>query len=954
MNRSYKKIFPKYIGFLTIISIIPLLIVGIISYQNASQAILEAERRFSNELLNNKIELLQTKLDQVESLIENISSVESITNALDDQFSEASTYTELATKAKIGYILNGYLSLQGLVSIDIFTAGGAHYHVGDTLNVDETRSEIKAQIWQETLASPRQIYWSGILPNVNKSSSHKMVLGAAKIIKKIDRVSLENRPTALILVNINIESLKANISDIDNNDGVGVYLIDQRGNIAYSNKKNEIGQPVKDLFPFTVTNNRNLNRYLWNGDNYFIQSRIIAEYDWQIFSLIPEKNLLQDINRIGIITFCLVFSGIFLTCVAGWYFSRNIVRPIKDVVSAYKGLQNHSFKQAKRLPVHSDDEVGELVKGFNTFLDNLEARELSEDALRESEERYALVARATNEGLWDWDLKKDEIYFSPRFFALIGKNADESSALNTPEEWYKLIYPKDLDLVKSAISAYLNDQTPHFQCEHRLLHHDGSYRWVLSRGLAIRDASGKAIRMAGSHSDITYRKEAAYKLRYDAFHDSLTGLYNRAWFFNYLQKLLNGHSRNKDLNFAILFLDLDQFKLVNDSLGHAAGDELLVEVSERLKASLREQDVLARFGGDEFVIFLECDENYRFIQIAERIIQQLSLSFSINNSDVYTGASIGITLQATGYKDANEMLRDADLAMYQAKKNGKNCYVIFDEEMRYQLLKQIDTEKLLREAIKNDELELYYQPIISLSDSRLVGFEALLRWNNPTLGEVSPAVFIPLAEANGTIIELGQWVFESAFIQLKAWKEEFSGFDDLVLSINMSPVQFLDELFLKKLPKIMDSYNIKGSEIAIEITETAIIRKKELATKVIKNFKKSGIRIHLDDFGTGYSSLSHLAGFPIDLIKIDRSFIQRFGINAKEDKLVNAIINFAHELGIRCTAEGIEEAAQQRLLNISNCDYAQGYFIAKPAPASQLTGFIRDHLPRSKISLPVK
>jgi diguanylate cyclase (GGDEF)-like protein/PAS domain S-box-containing protein len=954
MNLSYKKIFPKYIGFLTIISIIPLLIVGIISYQNASQAILETERRFSNELLNNKIELLQLKLAQVESLIENISGVESITNALDDQFSESSTYTDLATKAKIGYILNGYLSLQGLVSIDIFTSGGTHYHVGDTLNVDETRNDIKAQIWQEALASPKQVYWSGILPNVNKSSNHKMVLGAAKVINKIDRVSLEKRPTALILVNIDIESLNANISDTDSSESVSVYLIDQRNNIAYSHKKNEIGQPVKDLFPFIVTNNNNLNRYLWNGDNYFIQSRTIAEYDWQIFTLIPEKNLLQDINRIGTITFYLVFSGIFLTCIAGWYFSRNIVQPIKDVISAYKRLQNHSFKQVKRLPIRSDDEVGELVKGFNTFLDNLEARELSEDALRDSEERYALVARATNEGLWDWDIKKNEMYFSPRFFALIGKNPDESSSLSTPEEWYKLIYPKDLNLVKSAINAYLNNKTSHFQCEHRLLHDDGSHRWVLSRGVAIRDAAGKAIRMAGSHSDITYQKEAAYKLRYNAFHDSLTGLYNRAWFGNYLQKLLNGHTRKKDLNFAILFLDLDQFKLVNDSLGHAAGDELLIEVSERLKSSLREKDMLARFGGDEFVILLESDEDYRFIQIAERIIKQLSLSFSINNSDVYTGASIGITLQATGYKDANKMLRDADIAMYQAKENGKNCYVIFDEEMRHQLLTQIDTEKLLREAIQNDELELYYQPIISLFDGRLVGFEALLRWNNPTLGEVSPAVFIPLAEANGTIIELGQWVFETAFIQLQAWKEEFVGFDALVLSINMSPVQFLDEFFLKKLPKLMDAYNIKGSDIAIEITETAIIRKKELAAKVINNFKKSGIRIHLDDFGTGYSSLSHLAGFPIDLIKIDRSFIQRFGINSKEDKLVKAIINFAHELGIKCTAEGVEEVAQQRLLNISNCDYAQGYFIARPAPASQLTGFIHEHLSAAKVLLPIK
>ncbi|ABM02949.1 diguanylate cyclase/phosphodiesterase with PAS/PAC and GAF sensor(s) [Psychromonas ingrahamii 37] len=952
MNISYKKIFPKYIGFLLIVSVIPLLAVGIISYHNASQAIQDAARRFSTELLNHKIELLESKLDQVESLIVNISSVEAITNALDDEFSESNTYTDLATQAKIGYILNGYLSLQGLVSIDIFTSGGTQYHVGDSLNVGENRNDIRELIWQETLASPKQIYWSGILPNVNKSSSHKMVLGAAKIIKKIDHISLKTRPIALILVSINIENLNESITDKESDGGVSAYLIDQRDNIAYSHKKNEIGQSVKELFPFAVAKQQRLNSYTWNGNDYFIQSRAITKYNWQIFSLIPQKNLRRDINRIGVITFYLVFAGILLTCIAGWYFSHNIVQPIKDVITAYKGLQNKTLKQTKRLPVRSDDEVGELVKWFNTSLDNLEARELYENALRESEERYALVANATNEGLWDWNITKNEMYFSPRFFALLGKNVDENSSLNTIEDWYKLIHPKDIILVKSAINDCLNGKTAHFQCEYRLLHHDGRYRWILSRGLAIWDSSGEAIRMAASHSDISDQRDAKDKLRYDAFHDSLTGLYNRSWFVSYLQELLSGHSRNKNLNFAVLFLDLDQFKLVNDTLGHAAGDKLLIYVAERLKKCLRETDMLARFGGDEFVILLKSDENYRFIQIAERIIEQLSLSFSINNNYIHTGASIGITLLETGYQDAYEMLRDADIAMYRAKLNGKNCHIVFDEEMRSQLLKQVDTEKLLRQAIENDELTLYYQPIISLSDGRLTGFEALLRWNNPILGNVSPDVFIPLAEANGTIIQLGQWVFESAFIQLKAWKEEFTGFDNLVLSINMSPVQFLDKLFLKNFPKLMDTYNIKGSEIAIEITETAIIHKKALAIKVINDFKKYGIHIHLDDFGTGYSSISHLVGFQIDLIKIDRSFIELLGVNSKEDKLVQAIINFAHNLGIKCTAEGIEEAAQQRLLSIANCDYAQGYFIAKPAPASQLTEFIREHLSRSKGLLP--
>lgn len=944
MFRKFDKVFPKYIGFLTIMSVIPLLIIGILSYRFASQTILESEKQFSTDLLNAHVELLNTKLSQIESLIENISSVESITSVLDDEFTQTNAYLELTTKANIGYILNGYINLDGLISIDIFTLAGAHYHVGETLNVDNTRDEIKTQIWEETIASPNQIYWAGVRPNVNQSSRHAMVLNAAKSINKFNRETLTTEHIGLILISLNVDSLAVQKNLQTSSNNAGIFLVDHRDNIIHSYDPAEIGLPASNIFPVRLQQKSNLTAVNISGDDYFIQSTNIADYQWRIFRLIPEKQIHQKINRIGRITAFLVTLGLLISSFAGWYFSRNIVQPIKDIANAYKKLQDKPFEHTEHLPVRSSDEVGDLIKGFNNFLDSLEARQLYEQALRASEERYALVAQATNEGLWDLDLKTNKVFFSPRFLSLVGYD-DKPHLQNSLEDWWSIIHPDELELVRSGIEAHIHGETSHFQSEHRVLHTNGSYLWVLSRGKAIHDEDGKAIRMAGSLTDISYQKKAALQLSHDAFHDNLTDLYNRAWITSYLQAQINNSSRRTNSNFAILFLDLDQFKIVNDSLGHAAGDVLLIEVSKRLKKTLRENDILARFGGDEFIVYLESDEDYRFIQVAERIIEQLSHPFSINSTEIYSGVSIGITLKASGYKNANDMLRDADIAMYQAKKNGKNCYVVFDKNMREQLLSKIETEKLLRDAIKNNELELHYQPVISLKEEKLIGFEALIRWSNPTLGNVSPDEFIPLAEANGTMIELGQWVFEAAFMQLNAWKKEFPHLNGITVSINMSPVQFFDESYLNSLPELMAKYDIKSSDIAIEITETAIIRNTELARKVINNFKKWGIQVHLDDFGTGYSSLSHLAGLQIDLIKIDRSFVQRFVKDSKKDKLVKAIINFAHELNIVCTAEGIEEQAQQTQLTSYNCDHAQGYFIARPAPAKDLTKFILEHLP---------
>lgn len=948
MITPWKKIITKYVIFLVMIGILPLLVIGFSAYHLSSQTLQAAESRFAQAQLSDQINVLKVKLAQVESLIANISGVETITQALDDKNRQTDAYTDLATKARIGYILNGYLHMQGLVSIDIFTEGGNHYHVGDTLNVGGIREDVKSQIRKETMQHSGQVYWAGVMPNVNQASSYRYVLSAAQIFRTTDRQTLEQRPTALVIVNYSLAHIYDDSSRLIPSESGQTVLLDQKQSVLYSNNPETLGRSAEGLVRKIVDNKNSAQQVIWENTPYLVHSSPLPALNWQILSITPEQVLLRDVHRIREVGIWLMILGVSAIAFAAWFFSRNIVNPIREVISGYQRLQTNSFDLDQRLPVRSNDEVGELVVWFNRFLDNLNAQQASEEALRESEERYALVAKASNEGLWDWNLITNEMYFSPRFFSLIGQDPNALSKFNRAEDWFKLIHPDDKKLVQEKIESYLAGLSSDFQCEYRLLRHDGTYLWVLSHGLAVRNEAAEAVRMAGSHTDISARKAAENQLRHDAFHDELTGLYNRAWLISYLQQLMSGLHRKKDADFAILFLDLDQFKIVNDSLGHAAGDDLLIQVSSRLKTCLRDSDLLSRFGGDEFVILLEHSDNYHFIQVAKRIIEALSKPFKISKSDIQTGVSIGITFSSSGYTDPYEILRDADIAMYQAKAAGKNCHVVFDENMRTLLLHRLTMEQNLSKAINNDLLSLHFQPIISLANEKLAGFETLVRWNDPELGMIGPDEFIPLAESCNLINPLGAWVFDQACQQWQSWKNQFEGIDSLVLSINLSAMQFHDTHFLDSLPEKLKHFGMKGSELAIEITETAIIHETDLAAKVLDDFDLLGIHIYLDDFGTGYSSLRHLAEFPINLIKIDRSFVQKIPVEKKQIKMVRGLINLAHELGIECTAEGIENCEQQTLLSAEKCDYGQGYYIAKPTEAKLLEQFIGTHLTKKQ------
>ena len=550
-------------------------------------------------------------------------------------------------------------------------------------------------------------------------------------------------------------------------------------------------------------------------------------------------------------------------------------------------------------------------------------------ALRKSKERFALAVRGANDGLWDWDFRTGRVYFSPRWKAMLG--CDEEAVGSEIEEWFRRVHPDDLERLRSDLDAHLAGETEHFQNEHRMLHGDESYRWMLSRGLAVVAADGKPVRMAGSQTDITDRK----------VHDPLTGLPNRALLLDRLDSALARSVRHQD-NVAVLFLDVDRFKVINDSLGHIAGDHLLIELSRRLETCLRAGDTVARLGGDEFTILLdEIRGVARAEQVSERIHQSLEAPFRAGGQEVFATVSIGIAVSATGREKSEDLLRDADTAMYRAKSLGRGRHQIFDQDMRTTALEQLRLETDLRHAMERRELRLVYQPILSFPEERIIGFEALARWRHPQRGLVLPEDFIPVAEETGLILPIGRWVLEEACRQLRRWHLEFPSGKPLTVSVNLSPRQFSHPDLVSQVERALNAAGLQPRHLELEITESVFMANPEPAIEVLERLREMGVQVCVDDFGTGYSSLAYLSHFKIDALKIDRSFVSRIDRERRQGELVQAIINMARELRIGVVAEGVETAGQLALLKTMSCPYMQGFCFGKPVSPRLASALLR-------------
>lgn len=551
-------------------------------------------------------------------------------------------------------------------------------------------------------------------------------------------------------------------------------------------------------------------------------------------------------------------------------------------------------------------------------------------ALRESEERYSLAARGANDGLWDWNLVTGEIYYSPRWLAMLGLDESAEPEHATTDLWFRYIHPEDRLRFEMELDQHLSGETQHFEVELRMEHAEGGFHWMLCRGLAVRNSKGKALRMAGSLTDITEGKVA----------DALTSLPNRVLLLERLKWCIERQQREAPEPFALLYLDLDNFKLVNDSLGHEAGDRLLVSFARRLEGCVRSKSsVVSRLGGDEFAVLLERIEGVDdAIAVAKRILQSISVPFSLGGvKEVYTTASIGISMGTERSCDAVDMLQEADTAMYEAKAQGHSLYRVFDPVMKEQVTARMEIEMELRNVVERDELVLHYQPIFQMATGRLAGLEALVRWNHPRLGMVAPASFIPVAEETGLIVPIGRWILEEACRQMRQWRREDPRFDDLTVNVNLSIKQLIDtDDFEEHLIQLLDETELPGRALMLEMTESAMIEQQEDAVAMLGRLRRLGVSVALDDFGTGYSSMTQLYRLPLDALKIDQSFINQIIPCIENRTIVRAIISLTNNLNLNVIAEGIETAQQKRLLASMGCRHAQGHFFSRALPPDQI------------------
>jgi diguanylate cyclase (GGDEF)-like protein/PAS domain S-box-containing protein len=609
-------------------------------------------------------------------------------------------------------------------------------------------------------------------------------------------------------------------------------------------------------------------------------------------------------------------------------------------------------KDGRRIPLEVKSRLvyrGQMPVGVQGIARDITERRRAEEAVRESEERYALAALGSNDGLWDWDLQENRIYLSARWKEQLG--AKESEMEDEPEEWFDRVHPDDRERLFGDLGLHLEGRTPHLETEHRVRHLDGSWRWMLVRGAAVRDPTGKAYRLAGSQTDITARKLAEEKLLHDALHDGLTGLPNRSLFMDRLGQALAFQQRRSDYRFAVLFLDVDRFKTVNESLGHTQGDVLLVQVARRLRGMARPGDTVARLGGDEFALLLgDFSDPEEPVRAAERMQEALSAPYDLDGTEVFATASIGVAVGSRDYSRPEELLRDADAAMYRAKDLGRARHAVFHPSMHALAQAQLQLDTDLRRAIEREELRLRYQPVVSLFSGQITGCEALIVWEHPTRGAIPPGDFIPTAEETGLIVPIGGWALSQACADAKAWNAALPRGPGVSVSVNLSAKQLVRPELLEEVRGALERSGLEARRLRLEVTESVIMENAGPAALLLNQLKSLSVGLLLDDFGTGYSSLSYLHNFRFDTLKIDRSFVARLEQSGKEAEIVRTIVGLARALQMEVVAEGVENAAQAQQLQTLGVDSAQGYWFSRALDAKAFQDLV---LARKTFPLPV-
>ncbi len=568
-----------------------------------------------------------------------------------------------------------------------------------------------------------------------------------------------------------------------------------------------------------------------------------------------------------------------------------------------------------------------------------EKRRIDEINRLKAGEQKRLAVEAASDGYWYWDVRANRVQLSASWAEMVGCRAEELG--DDPEDWFSRVHPHHRPILTDALNAHIFGKTARFQAQYKIRHRDGHYVSVLNRGLALRDSADRVYAMAGSQVDVTHLVESERAQVEESFRDRLTGLANREAFLVRVGRALDHMKRHEGGQFALMFLDLDQFKLVNDSLGHLVGDQLLASVAARLRECVRENrgDLVGRFGGDEFVVLLEETASAEeAMVVADRIVESTSLPFVIGKNEIRTGVSIGIALCDRLVENSASILRNADTAMYRAKAAGRGQVVLFSTDMHAQTARINELRTALATAAEKHELEIHYQPIVSAASEEIVGSEALVRWRRQ--GElISPVEFIPIAEESGLIVPVGEWILRSACKQAAAWTR--SGLSDIKVSVNISPRQLQEPDLANMVVSVLEECQLDPSQLELEVTETALMKHVEVVAGTIAALDRLGVGFALDDFGTGYSSIEHLRRFTFRTLKIDRSFVAGLPADSKSAALAGGLIDLAHQMGLTVTAEGVETPQQLAFLKSLGCDRIQGFLLGRPLKPADLTKLLQ-------------
>ena len=928
-------------GILLAMSILPLLTSYVVSYRTTQQSILDTATRHNLEILGNQRDYLNLQIEQIEGLAANLGQVDEISRSLVamDGASGTSVYDQLATKARMGYLLSNYRNLKGLVSIDLFSLNGTQYHVGDSLTAADQRSELRDRLMERTFKAKESVVWHGVEDNLYTYSSAPKVLSASKLVMHPDSSWLKAEPVGVLFINYSTEYLHGHFSTVNLGQGAYLLVIDDQQRLIYHPDKTKIGTKVlRDFSNLLEGSSGSFIQRLGDTDVLLSYTKIAAK-NWHVISVVPKNTLLVPMARIEQVGGTMLFLSMLLIAAFVRLFALRIVNPVGAISAGFeqfqKGLLNPCWRMAKP---KSLAQIGELVRWFNAFLENMEKRVEADTRLR-----IAATAFETQEGMLVTDQHGVILQVNSAFAAMTGYSAEETVGRNPNFLHSK---QRDAGFYRSMYEAM--QHTDSWQGEIWGERKNGETYPAWLTITAVRNSDNAVSHYVASLSDITQRKAAEKEIENLAFYDSLTHLPNRRLLMDRMKQSLLASARS-GRHAALMLLDLDKFKTVNDTLGHNAGDLLLYQAGQRLVQCVREGDTVARLGGDEFVVLLEnlSSETDKAASQAEaighKILGSLSKVYELTATHCQSSSSIGVTLFANQQCALEELLKQADIALYQAKESGRNTLRFFDTAMHETIMKRASLESSLQEGLAQQQFLLHFQPQMDHSRA-IIGAEVLVRWQHPQRGLVPPAEFIALMEETGLIVPLGLWVLETACCQLKHW-EGHSGTRHLSLAVNVSARQFHKANFAQEVLHVLQRTGADPKKLKLELTESVLVDDVEGMIAKMAQLKNEGVRFSLDDFGTGYSSLAHLKRLPLYQLKIDQSFVRDVLIDTNGATIARTIIALGQSMGLNVIAEGVETEGQHEFLRSHGCDAFQGYLFSRPLPLHKFEQFLHTGSP---------